>query len=128
MLPAPSETLNASVLNDIIAVQQQVATAELSPLAIMELITQSAARLTAADGAILNIPEGDSYIVCSAVGCSQSLLSARFSREHNLTAVADDSHQILLCSDVSADPRADQRLRRQFSAGSIIIVPLLHAG
>jgi len=117
-------------LLEVIAIQTEVAGLgiDLDLAGLLDLVVRRAAALVGADGAAVEMAEGDEMVYRAAAGMAHDSLGLRLKRSHSLSGVCVTQGQALLCADAQADPRADQAACRQLGLRSLVLVPLRHHG
>ncbi|HUY30942.1 MAG TPA: diguanylate cyclase [Acidimicrobiales bacterium] len=115
-------------LAEIVAVQRDIAAAGLDLQAVMKLTVEHARRLTGADGAMVNLVDGDDMVVRAAGGTAESVLGDRRPISSTLLRFAIDTGRPLLVSDSTSDPRVNRELSARVGDRSIICVPFAVAG
>lgn len=109
-------------------IETQTDVARLGPdlAAVMALVTERAQQLTDADGAVIELAEGDEMVYRAASGSGQSQLGLRLARSTSLSGLSVASNEVLLCSDSEQDQRVDLAACRKVGVRSMIVVPLRH--
>jgi PAS domain S-box-containing protein len=115
-------------LAGIVATQQDVALADLDMRVIMPLIATRARTLTGADGAVVELVEGDELVYHAVAGTMEGYLGTRLPRDGTLSGLAVRTGETLHCVDTATDPRTDSALCRRLGIGSMVVVPLRHGG
>jgi diguanylate cyclase (GGDEF)-like protein/PAS domain S-box-containing protein len=114
----------AAFFSEIIETQNDIAAIELDLPAIMQTIADRTARLTGADGASVQIVEGD-YLTCRAVsGMMQGHVGTRFAIASSLTGHAARSGHWEYCPDTELDDRVDRATTRRMGIRSLVVVPI----
>ena len=111
-------------LSRIIAIQQEIATAELAQKPLMDLICVRSQELTRADGASVEMLEQTKLVYVAASGIAVPQLSARNSTDRSYSGICIQSGEVLICHDTEKDPRAEAC--RLAGMRSMICVPLLY--
>lgn len=119
--PQPEMRLEA-----VIAVQQEVATAELDLEHIMQLVTRRTRELTHAMGAVVEMVEGDEMVYRSVSGLAESFLGLRLRAGQSLSGLCVAERRVLVSTETRTDPRVDGEACRRIGVRSMIVVPLLH--
>ncbi|GAC1470951.1 MAG: hypothetical protein NVSMB9_16590 [Isosphaeraceae bacterium] len=115
-------------LADLIATQQDIATAQLEPDALMSLIAARTQRLTAADGAVVELAEGDEMVYRAATGSAAAHLGLRLKIDNSLSGRCLRTGETLLCDDSESDPRVNREACRAIGVRSMVVVSLVHQG
>ena len=119
---------DAAFLSDIIDTQNDIAAIELDPLVIMRIVAARTQRLTGADGASVQLLDGD-QIVCRAVsGLMEPLLGYRFAVASSLSGHAVRSREALYSADTESDDRVDKVSTGRIGMRSMISAPMFLGG
>ncbi len=110
----------------VITTQTDVARLGPDLAAVMALVTKRAQELTAADGAVIELAEGDEMVYRAASGSGEAQLGLRLSREGSLSGLSVARNQVLHCDDSEQDSRVDLAACRKVGVRSMIVVPLCH--
>jgi diguanylate cyclase (GGDEF)-like protein len=119
-------TLDAAVLLDIIDIQTEIACQGLDLGGVMQLVSQRAATLCRAEGAAVELAEGNEMVYRAAAGLARAQLGLRLRREGSLSGLCVDRNEILRCDDAELDPRVDRAACRKVGLRSMLVVPLRH--
>lgn len=123
-----AEALPTDLLLAVIQAQSDVARLGPDLPAVMALVTERAQQLTAADGAVIELAEGDDMVYRAASGCGASQLGLRLARQGSLSGLSVSTNQVLICLDSEEDPRVDQAACRRVGIRAMVVVPLSHNG
>jgi diguanylate cyclase len=116
----------AKKLLDVIHIQTEIAKAGLDLGEVMALICQHSRILTEADGAVIELVEGDDMVYRAASGIAESQLGLRLRRDGSLSGACVKEREILTCVDSDLDERVDREACRKVGLRSMIVVPLNH--
>jgi diguanylate cyclase (GGDEF)-like protein len=119
-------SLDAAVLLDIIAIQTEIACQGLDLGGVMQLVCQRAEALCRADGAVLELAEGNEMVYRAAAGLARAQLGLRLQRQGSLSGLCVEHNEILRCDDAETDPRVDRVACRKVGLRSMLVVPLRH--
>jgi diguanylate cyclase (GGDEF)-like protein/PAS domain S-box-containing protein len=123
---APSADAEAAFLIEILETQSDVAAVELDAATIMQMVADRTQKLTLADGASVQLVEGN-RLVCRAVsGIMSPHLGLGLSMNASLSGEALRCGKYLYCQDSEIDPRVDRAVSRKVGLRSLIVVPLFH--
>jgi diguanylate cyclase len=117
----------ARQLDRLVATQQAIATSDVGADAVAETVVAEALRLTGADAAVLELPEGDDIVYHAAAGTAAAHLGMRLPRDTAISGLALAARTALVCSDSETDRRVDRDACRRVGARSMVVVPLVHA-
>jgi diguanylate cyclase (GGDEF)-like protein len=110
----------------IIRTQNEIATSDLELEAAMQLAADRALDLTGAAAAMIESPDGNSFVFRATAGDAEHFRCASIDASTSLAARALRERRILASDDSAADPRVDQPAREELGIGSLICVPLFH--
>jgi diguanylate cyclase (GGDEF)-like protein len=116
-----SETLLA-----IVRAQTEIAKLGLDLGGVMSFVTERVQQLTHADGAVLELAEGDEMVYRASSGIAATLLGLRLKRNGSLSGLCVESGEILRCVDSEIDARVDREACRRVGLRSMIVTPLRH--
>jgi diguanylate cyclase (GGDEF)-like protein len=119
-------SLDAAVLLDIIDIQTDIACQGLDLGGVMQLVCQRAATLCRADGAAVELAEGNEMVYRAAAGLARAQLGLRLRRQGSLSGLCVETNDILRCDDAETDPRVDREACRKVGLRSMLVVPLRH--
>jgi diguanylate cyclase (GGDEF)-like protein len=114
-------------LLQIIHTQNEIATSDLELEAAMTVSADRALRLTDAQAAMIESPDGsDQFVFKVSAGDAGRFRGERIDRTGSLAGRALHERRILTSDDCAGDPRVAQPVRRKLGAGSLICAPLFH--
>lgn len=117
---------HADRLSAITAIQQEIAAAAPDQDSIMKLAASRAQQLTRADGAVIELVEGNELVYRSASGSIASYVGRRLSMESSFSGRAIRTDEILRCDDAESDSRMNLEECRTGRIRSAVVVPLRH--
>jgi PAS domain S-box-containing protein len=115
-------------LRAIIATQHAVATAPRDLETVMKTLVERARELTGADGAVIELADGDWMVYRAASGTAATHVGVRVAIASSLSGQCVREARLLRCDDSETDPRVDREACRRVGVRSMIVVPLRHAG
>jgi diguanylate cyclase (GGDEF)-like protein len=118
----------ASELDRLVETQTTIATAQFDVTAVLDTITHEALTLTAADGAVVELPEGDEMVYKAGAGAATVHVGMRLARAGSMSGLTLATRETLRCRDSELDPRVDRKATAAVGARSMIVVPLVHDG
>lgn len=118
---------HAERLSSVIATQQEIAVAQPDLAAVMDLVARRIQGLTRADGAAVELAEGEEMVYRATSGTTAPHIGLRLKIESSLSGQCVRSGEILRCDDTEDDSRVDREACRRIGARSMIVVPLRHA-
>lgn len=117
---------DAERLAAIISTQRAIVVAEPDQKSVMKLIVERSRELTGADGAVVEMIEGEELIYHTASGKARGHVGLRLNLSSSISGECVREKEILRSDDAEQDPRVDQAAIRQTGARSLIVVPLYH--
>jgi signal transduction histidine kinase len=118
----------AGALDELLTLQRAIVAQDATLEDVMRTICERATSLTGADGATIEMEDGDTLVYRAATGALAPFLGFRVAREGSLSGLAVRSGDVLLCEDSEEDPRVDREACRRVGARSMLIAPLVHEG
>jgi len=115
-------------LLEVIAIQTDVARLGLDLGGVMNLVAQRTLSLVEADGAVIELAEGDDMVYRAAAGMASGSLGLRLNRAASLSGLCIREASTQHCSDALADPRADRAACARLGMRTMVGVPLRHDG
>ena len=117
-------------LLEVIAMQTELAGLglDLDLGRLLELVARRSLGLVEADGAAVEMAEGDEMVYRAAAGMAEGSLGLRLKRNQSLSGLCVDQGQTLHCDDAQQDPRADRAACARLGLRSLVVVPLRHHG
>jgi diguanylate cyclase (GGDEF)-like protein len=112
----------------IIEAQTEIAKLGMDLGGMLALVAQRMQTLTRAEGAIVEIVEGDEMVYRAAAGMAGSQLGLRLKRQGSLSGLCVQSGDILECPDSDSDPRVDREACRRVGLRSMVVAPLVFDG
>jgi diguanylate cyclase len=120
------EFTEVTLLAEVVATQNAISTSDFELDAVMSEIVTQTRRLTRADGAVVEMVEGDEMVYRAVAGSSEPHLGLRLKIATSLSGLCVSSGEIVLCDDSETDPRVDREATRKVGARSMVVVPLRH--
>jgi PAS domain S-box-containing protein len=111
-------------LSALIAAQHEIASAGSAPDTIMRFVAIQAQKLTKADGATVEMVEGNEMVCRAASGVATPQLGSRIKIAQNLSGLCVQLEEALRCDDVETDARANREAYRAIGARSVAVAPL----
>jgi PAS domain S-box-containing protein len=112
----------------VIATQHAVATAPRDLATVMNTLVERTRELTGADGAVIELAEGEWMVYRAASGTAAAHVGVRVPIASSLSGQCVREERLLHCDDSETDPRVDRDACRRVGVRSMIVVPLRHAG
>ncbi|MEM5314046.1 sensor domain-containing diguanylate cyclase [Paraburkholderia sp. JHI869] len=123
---AKDTQLDNATLLEIIKAQSDIAKLGLDLGGVMAYVAERTEQLTRAQGAVVELAEGDEMVYRAASGSVADLLGLRLARETSLSGMCVREGEILRCDDSETDPRVDREACRRAGLRSMIVTPLKH--
>lgn len=111
-------------LSHVIAIQQEIATTELSRQPLMELICLRSQEATDAVGAAIELIEKDEMVYAASSGTAAPHKGFRLQVANSFSGLCVLTGEVLKCTDADTDGRVDREACRKIGVGSMICVPL----
>lgn len=115
-------------LLEVIAIQTEVARLGLDLGGLMSLVVNRTLNLADADGAAVEMAEGDDMVYRAAAGMAGGSLGLRLNRDASLSGLCVSQNRALHCDDALVDPRTDRAACMRLGLRSMVVVPLRHQG
>lgn len=112
----------------LVALQTDIVRQGLDLGGVMDLVVRRTLSLVDADGAAIEMAEGDEMVYRAVAGSASGCLGLRIDRGHSLSGLCVASGQVLRCDDAEQDARVDLAACRRAGLRSMLVVPLKHAG
>ena len=116
----------ARELDRLAETQNAIATSEFDLDAVLDTVVQEARRLTGADAAVVEMPDGADLVYRAASGTAKPHLGLRLPSAGAISGEALRAEETLVCDDSETDERVDLEACRRVGARSLVVVPLLH--
>ncbi len=117
-----------SKLMGVIHLQTDIAKLGLDLGEVMTLVVERTLPLVEADGAAIELAEGDDMVYRATAGIAAPHLGLRVSASESLTGLCVRTGKTLKCDDSELDARVDREACRKVGLRSMIVLPLLHKG
>lgn len=115
-------------LQQVIRIQTEIARLGLGLGDIMNYVVTQVPPLINADGAAVELAEGDDMVYRAAAGIAKGQIGLRLKMGGSLSGLCVRSGEIFNCADSEADSRIDREACRQVGLRSMLLVPLQHKG
>lgn len=117
-------------LLEVISIQSEVAGLgmDLDLGGLLALVVKRAMALVDADGAAVEMAEGDEMVYRATAGMAEGSLGLRLKRGRSMSGLCVAQGQALRCDDALNDPRADRAACARLGLRSMVVVPLRHHG
>jgi diguanylate cyclase (GGDEF)-like protein len=115
----------AQGLGQLVETQTAIASADVSVTDLMTIASERALTLTGADGACVEVLEGEEIVNIAAAGAAVAFLGLRLKADESITGECFRTREIMVCSDSETDSHAHREACRIVGARSLVLVPLL---
>ena len=112
----------------LVAAQQEVARADRDLNSVLTIIVRRAQAMTGADGAVVEMAEGEDMVYRIASGRAADHIGLRLRRSASLSGRCVAEGRLLSCEDTETDPRVDREACRRIGVRSMVVVPLTFLG
>ncbi|MEG4801694.1 diguanylate cyclase [Microcoleus sp. ARI1-B5] len=113
-------------LGIVIATQQEIAIRNPNLDAVMAVIAERTQDLTRADGAVIEILEGDEMVYRAASGIVSAYIGLRLKVGTSLSGKCIATGQIMVCEDSETDARVNRAACERIGLRSMVVVPLFY--
>jgi diguanylate cyclase (GGDEF)-like protein/PAS domain S-box-containing protein len=111
----------------VVDTQRDIAAAGVDLEGVMALIVERSQALTAAEGAMVSLLDGDDLVVGAASGVASHVVGARRPLAQSVVRYAFEAHDTLLIERAEGDPRLYSQFAQSVRDRSHICVPLFQA-
>lgn len=118
----------AGVLLDVIDLHGEVTELGLDLPGVMDLVVRKVLDLVRAQGAAIELADGDSMVYRAVAGSASGQLGRRVDRANSLSGQCIATGSWLKCDDTWNDARVDLAACEAVGVRSMIVVPLSHRG
>ena len=115
-------------LMEVINIQTEIAKQGLDLGGVMMLVTERTLSLIDADGAAIELAEGEDMVYRATAGSAAAHLGLRLKQATSLSGLCVRSGETLRCDDADTDLRVDKEACRKIGLRSMIVMPLKHKG
>lgn len=113
-----------ALLTRVIEAQAAIAASGPDPVDVLAAVTARAQDLTAADGAVLEIRDGDAMVYWSASGMARAQVGLRIPVAGSLSGLCMERGATLHCVDSEQDERVNIEACRRVGLRAMVVVPL----
>ncbi|GAB2496201.1 diguanylate cyclase domain-containing protein [Arenimonas alkanexedens] len=110
----------------VIATQAEIARLGLDLAGVMHLVVERILPLVDADGAVIELVEGEDMVYRAAAGSVARNLGMRVPRVGSLAGLCVQRGELLHCEDSETDPRVDREGCRRVGLRAMMVLPLIH--
>jgi diguanylate cyclase len=116
----------ARELDEIVAIQTRIATAEFDLERVLDTVVHEAQRLADADAAVVELPDGNELVYRAVAGTASGYRGTRLEIDGGISGRSLLSGETYIVDDTEHDARVDRDACRAVGARSMVVVPLLH--
>lgn len=117
--------ISGNTLRAIIAAQVRLVSLGNDLSAVMDAASSTAAELTGADGAVVELLEGEDIVYRSACGLAEPQLGLHMPVANSLSGFCLSNQTSAICNDSETDTRVNREACRKVGLRAMIIVPLI---
>jgi PAS domain S-box-containing protein len=114
----------ASRMAALLDAQREIASADLEYAGLIQLILARMSRLSGAEGASLEVAEGEEMVYEAATGMAARFTGLRLKIAGSLSGRCMTSGELMRSDDVESDARVDRETCQKIGLRSMILVPL----
>jgi len=118
----------AHELDEIVATQTKIATAEFDLERVLDTVVHEAQRLADGDAAVVELPDGNELVYRAVAGTASEHQGTRLPIDGAISGRSLLSGETYIVDDTEHDARVDRDACREVGARSMVVVPLLHDG
>ena len=126
--PVTPQANGASRLAEVIIIQTELMTSSLELTSAMARVAEKTQRLLGAEGAMVEMLEGEHLVFRAATGSAASFLGESVPCDGSVSGICVRSGSVLRCDDAESDPRAYGPMVTRMQLRSLLVTPLRHAG
>jgi diguanylate cyclase (GGDEF)-like protein len=119
---------HARTLDRLLRTQTAIALSDPGLDDVMATVVEQALELTHADGAVVEVPEGDELVYRAVAGAAAPFAGLRLPLAGSLSGLCLAQIEPLVVVDAERDPRVNADACHRVGARSLVVVPLVHAG
>jgi len=118
----------AELLDRLVATHTAIATSDVGLDDVLESVAFAALELTGADGAVVQLPEGDALVYRAVAGSAAQFAGLRYPIEGSASGACLATGEPRVVSDTELAETVNRDVCRRVGIRSMVIVPLLQAG
>jgi signal transduction histidine kinase/ActR/RegA family two-component response regulator len=112
----------------VVKVQNALGTSNFDEKEIMERVVSETMQLTNADGAIIELIEGDHLVYHLAAGTLRQHLGMTIPLKGSFSGLVLEQNRLLMCVDSETDGRVNREACRKVNVRSLVSAPIRHNG
>lgn len=118
--------LEPDLLRQLLDAQTAISTADPDLAVVMDLAARHSQQLTGAEGAVVELTEGDDMVYRAVSGMARASMGLRIHRRGSFSGLCVERGQALICQDSETDDRVDREACRRVGLRSMVVQPLFH--
>ena len=118
--------VRAGELDRLVRTQTAIGTAAFSLDAVLATAVEEARAITAAEAAVIELPDDEDLVYRAVAGTAGGHLGLRLRRDGSFSGESLRTRRTLVCADSETDVRVDREACRRVGARSMVVVPLPH--
>ncbi|HEU5362930.1 MAG TPA: sensor domain-containing diguanylate cyclase [Gaiellaceae bacterium] len=119
---------HARTLDRVLRTQTAIALSDPGLDDVLATVVDKALELTNADGAVVELPEGEEMVYRAVAGTAEPFAGLRLPVAGSVSGLCLAQIEPLVVVDAEHDPRVNAETCRRVGARSLVVVPLVHAG
>ncbi|MDB5802620.1 MAG: hypothetical protein JWL63_3559 [Rhodocyclales bacterium] len=120
--------VHADKLNQIIEMQTALTQTTSCLEDFLALVVDRMLSLSSADGAVIEMVEGDELVYLAGSGSAADFVGLRLARGTSLSGLCIAEKKEMIASDVANDPRVNREAAAKIGAAAVMVAPLFRTG
>lgn len=116
----------AERLSQVVNIQRDIAGYATNLQGAMQVITEHTQALAHAQGAIVEMLEGEEMVYRAGTGVAAGHIGLRLEKANSMSGLCLKENKALICIDSETDPRVDREACGRVGLRSMVVVPLRH--
>jgi len=118
----------AALLDRLVATHSTIATSDFGLDDVLDSVARAALELTGADGAVVQMPEGDALVYRAVAGTASAFAGLRYPIEGSASGECLATGEWRVVPDTETAETVNRDVCRRIGIRSMVIVPLMHGG
>jgi diguanylate cyclase len=118
----------ADLLDRLVATHTAIATSDFALVDLLGTVAEAARELTGAEGAVVQLPEGDALVYRAVAGSAAPFLGLRYPLEGSASGECLATGEMRVVADTETAETVNRDVCRRIGIRSMVIVPLMSAG
>jgi diguanylate cyclase (GGDEF)-like protein len=119
-------SLDAQTLGRLLSLHEELVSTDPDLGTLMDLVCRRSEALTGAQGAAVELAEGDEMVYRASSGMATGQLGLRIPREGSFSGLCVEQRQALVCEDSEIDSRVNRQACRAVGLRSMVVQPLFY--